>query len=240
MLSEVKMRVCIVGNSHVAALKSAWSELSESYRGITIDFFAGRGSSLKYLGVDGEKIYPKVDGVKKSFEFTSGGKSCIYPDQYDIFLVYGVGAKAFFVNPTKNYSAAVIDAAAKDHVKDTLSFRILKNIRSITDKKIFVGHDPLPAFKGEIEKPVARIYLSGLSVVNALVYGEVNAELVAQPEDTIVNNRFTKSDYSKGSKRLAAGAKNDNEEHSEADNMHMNERFGEKWLLNFFSVIKAR
>src|SRR5690348_13119251 len=40
------LKICVVGDSHVACLKKAWDEISAGHKGVAFTFFAARGNKL--------------------------------------------------------------------------------------------------------------------------------------------------------------------------------------------------
>lgn len=234
------MKICILGNSHVAALKLAWEAMPEQHEDTSLTFFADRRRGLSDLVVSGDKLVPAKSRLKGSLEFTSGGVGLVDPQEYDLFLVYGLRAKGPFIDPAFNYTRALLELAAEDHVVGTLSYDIISRLRSITDKPIFVGHDPLPAYRGERQRSAPPVkYETGLRVVNEFAYSRVDAKLLSQPKHTIVNTRFTAPEFSIGSERLAVGDERDGEVREEGESRHMNAAFGEAWLASFFDEVRS-
>lgn len=232
------MRVCIIGNSHVGALKRAWdSFVSEERDVVNITFFAVGSDGMKGVDVKGNCLVAGNDKLKSAFVFTSGGKAEIDPTEYDVFLLYGMFAKAFFKDDSKHYSKSAIDCALKDLVKDQLSFNVLIKLRSITNKKIYIGHNPFKAASESSKNVVHEGYLSGLAELNQRVYKDYNSEILPQPLSTIVNRKFTNIIFSRNSKKLATGTSADNELHPEQDNFHMNDEFGKLWLSAFIQLL---
>lgn len=232
------MKICIIGNSHVGALKRAWESMSSFHNAAEIVFFADRGRGLDEIAINGKVLAPKTKRLQKSFEFTSGGKKVIDPIEYDFFLVYGLDSKAFFISPKRYYSEVVLKQASADHVSKTLSFKLVEYIRALSDKNIYLGHAPLPAYKGSDFKVISpEGYLMGLDVINDFVFSDVGAHMIMQPKDTIVSGKYTHPDLSVGSKRLSIGDRLDDEHHPENDHGHMNDKFGAKWLTAFFEKI---
>ncbi len=227
------MKICVIGNSHVGALKRAWDEIKGNYPQQRIIFFAQRGDGLEELAAHNGKLTPNNEELTKSLEFTSGGSKEIAPEDYDMFVIYGVGATAYFIDNNQFYSRSAMQRALHDILDPTLSFKLLKRLRSITDKKIFVGHCPLPAAKEVASNTRPNAYIAGLKLINDIIYHPLNAELIGQPLSTIVNEKHTHPDLSKDSKRLAIGDNFDNENHPANEDMHMNDKFGEMWLREF-------
>lgn len=230
------MNICVIGNSHTGALKNAWDKIQADHPGEKITFFAQRGGGISDLVVQEGKLIPNNESLEKALEFTSEGKKEIDPNEYNVFLIYGAGL-AYFPNKQQFYSTAVIKTAVIDHlteVKFSISLTLLKKLRSITDKPIFIGHCPLGAAKEIFSDFAPNDYLAGIKLVNEIIYNPLDAELVKQPVSTIINERYTHPDFAKGSKRLSTGDTLDDELHSENDMGHMNEKFGEIWLREFF------
>ena len=232
----MKKNICVLGNSHVGALKRAWDLMPEWHQEYNLVFFTARSNGLGGLILIDNKLVPKTDRLKRTITYTSGGKSEIDIVEYDLFLIYGLQMEVFFVEPGKFFSSAVIKQTVLDSVKGTTSWKIMEMIRSVTNKKIYVGHNPLPIQKkGDDRIYPPESYLSGINLMNDEVYDKCNAELIAQPADTIVNGCFTERELSKGSKRLPVGDAMDEEAHPDHDSRHMNEEFGKKWLSCFLS-----
>lgn len=83
-------------------------------------------------------------------------------------------------------------------------------------------------------------YISGISLLNAERYLSFDAELIAQPVETIVDGCRTEPQFSVGSRRLSVGSFIDDELHPDSDKSHMNEAFGELWLRQLLGMFKHR
>lgn len=228
------MEICIMGNSHTGALKQAWDMITDDFPTINITFFAQGQDKLKYLIVQNDKLIPNREGFAKALEFISGGKREIDPIEYDVFLLYGLNARANFFISNNTFSTAVINTAMKDLTNGSLSLKLLQRLRKITDKKVFIGHNPLTATDNIVSTDYPESYIQGIEKVNEFIYQALNAELVSQPLATIVNGNRTKGEFSKGSKKIIVRSEAiDNPEHAKMDNYHMNAQFGELWLRQF-------
>lgn len=228
------MKICIMGNSHVGSLKRGWDEIVGNYPEQEITFFAQRADGLNELISKNGKLIPKSEELAKALEFTSGGKKEINPSEYDVFVIYGAGANINFVKDNQFYSSAVIESSLNDLVANTLSFNLLKRLRTLTTKAVFIGHMPLIAAKEVLSEDIPDDYIARVALINDVIYHPLNAELVTQPLSTIVNGNNTHPDFSKGSKRLAIGDSFDDEYHPDDDTGHMNDKFGAIWLTEFF------
>ena len=233
------MKICIIGNSHVGALKNAWRTSFHQIKEkeIAITFFAARGSSLKDLEYKDGILSAKTDKLKEMLSFTSGGESFIDLNAYDVLLLYGLNTKPYFPREIF-YSKAVTDDFLEDCYSDSLALKILKMIPSGLVRKIYIGHNPLRAENSRANRQPVKCanddYDRGISLVNDRIFHPHGATLLKQPLQTIAENgKNTMSIYSIGSRRLEIGAINDAEIHPTTDRGHMNESYGEAWLNHF-------
>ena len=228
------MNICVLGDSHVGSLKRGWGEIKGEYPKHEITFFAQRSDGLDGLIAHDGKLIANNEKLAKALEFTSAGRKTVDPGAYDMFVIYGAGVTINVNDDRHFYSSAVVESGLHDLITNTLSFNLLKRLRTLTDKPVFMGHLPLvPAMEVLIET-VPDKYVDRVKRINQLIYRMLNVELVRQPLSTIVNGKNTRSDFSKGSRALAIGDGGDNVYHPESDNHHMNDRFGEIWLREFF------
>jgi len=76
-MTTPRLRICIIGNSHVGALKEAWDDIGSDHASLDVTFFAARGDRLKDLVVNGNTLRadgPGATPLKKFMAFTSGGR----------------------------------------------------------------------------------------------------------------------------------------------------------------------
>ena len=225
------MKICILGNSHCASLKNAWSQISTQYPDVEITFFASRSTGLAELKAESLQLVPNTEKLKKELKFTSGGCDKIEINNYDIFVVYGLGLKIPLID--KRYSSNVIKETLKDLTSKTLNLSICKKISSLTLKPIFSGHNPQVAIEYSSGFDLNKIKY--VDIVNKLntIWDEDHIKFLTQPNDTLVNGWNTDIKYSIGSTRLDVGDKIASIEHPNGDISHMNKDFGSIWLANF-------
>ena len=233
------MKICIIGNSHVAALKLAWENHFDKRckKDNDITFFASRGKSLRSLKLENNKLIPDSEHLKKNLRATSGGKSFIDLASYDVFLLYGLGVRPYYAS-NLFYSKAVIDDSIKDYYFSTLAVKILKMIKSNPRKKVYIGHNPMPNKNPytvtQFRESRNGHYQRGMFLVNERFFGALGTELLKQPNKTISScGMHTSTMYGKGALRLYDG-----KPFPQTDNSHMNEDFGKIWLDQFLSQVK--
>lgn len=234
------MKLCIIGNSHTGSLKRAWDGvLKKQFESkVEITFYAHKGVGLSGLKLDGKRLIADNELLKKSLEFTSGGKEFVELAEYDIFLIYGVRLKAYFASK-QFYSNNVLFSSIQDQYVGTLGYKLLEMLRESVDSEIYLGHEPLRAVhKRDKIDNTSDDYSRGIELANNQLFSKSDAVLVHQPQETLVgNNRNTNSKYSKGSKRLDVSENCDSKLHDEIDNAHMNDEYGRVWLNSFLTSL---
>lgn len=229
------MRLAIVGNSHIGCLKRAWDAMQQDRPALDPVFFGARGKALGELRPEGDALVPTTGELAASLRFTSGGRDRIRPDEFDAVLIFGTEAYPLILNPRYFYSDQVLARAARDITEPYLYFGVLKQLRAVSARPIFIGHAPLTAAARNGTDQSIEPYLNGLAFMNRAVFAPLGARMVAQPAATIVNGNRTSIEFAKGSRRLAIGDGLDDTPHPEEDVGHMNERFGEIWLRAFLA-----
>lgn len=238
--------VAIFGNSHVSAIKTAWEEAKQDYPQVSFTFFAARATYLDHIEARDGLLIPTNEATERSVSFTSGGKNRIDPKEYDCFVVYALGARPYL--PLKNvfYSDQVHQVTIASLRARQLAWRTVERIKSVTDRPIIVGENPLPSLlseqalrdSGDFEE--GRVdYDYGVELAERLFYKERNVQLQRQPLQTIDKGRWTKEEFCKGSERLAIGHVSDGSAHDETDTIHMNAAYGHIWLKAFMPLLQG-
>jgi len=194
------MKVCILGDSHVACLMHGWELIKEDYDQVAITFFAYGGFDLPdSLKVKDRYLVPDNDKIKKFIAFCSGGLEYIAIDSCDHFLISGLGLR--ITHPTwVYYSTQVQEQSLRDDIAECLAWKLFKKIRSITDQTIYLGHCPLLATETPSkERDDLEPYHNRIAWVNEKLLKDHNVTMPIQPIETIVNGFETGLEYSKGS-----------------------------------------
>lgn len=231
------MKICIIGNSHIAALKLAWTEMSDTRHQDDIVFFGHRGTKIADLAAQDGVLAPENQRLRKAMRFTSGGLAVIDPKAYDIILVHGVGVEAFFLPEDRFFTRKFRHAAVHDVVDKAPALKIIRLLRSLSDIPIFVGHMPLPVATDISGDQSTSAFVNGMNFAQQEIFSALNAKLVLQPLETIVNGQNTDRRFKDNSTSLAIGDAWDNQPHRDGDRRHMNKDFGKLWLSCFFELI---
>ena len=229
------MKVCIIGNSHIAALKLGWqSGLANRWHGTDLTFYGARGGDIAELLVQDGQIAPKTETVAASLRATSGGHSMIDPLAYDAILVYGLcrDLNRQVQNLGTPYSAAALELAQLEYWIGSNLLKVISAIREIDSRPLYVGAAPLEA---AVARGISdnRLYAEFIRTSNDRVFALADAILLPQPMQTIVNGDATDLRFSIGSTRLAVGDSFDDKRHPGEENRHMNAEYGALWLEQF-------
>lgn len=230
-------RLCVIGNSHVSALKLAWNKLGAEYPDIEITFFASPGKSVRRVKAVGTRIVPTSKETRNSFGLTSGGQNTINIKRYDAFLCYGtLPWRPIVATP---YSRAFSFEAVKGVIQRSMLSRHLNMLHGRTQKAVFASAAPLPSplyrESGELLLPADEFR----ETIHEYISVEYGAKLIWQPEETVVEGGFASQErFSTGSQQLGK-AGSQNKAHSERDIVHMNQAYGELWLKAFLPRLKG-
>lgn len=221
-------RIFVIGNSHVGSLKQGWDRICEDTDDVELVFFAHRGEKIGALRLRGRSLIATSEDLKDALRFTSGGRDKIDLNDADLVLLYGMRLRVPH-DTGCTYSVGVRNQALKDQVNRSISYALLKKIRSISEVPVVVGHDPLPASRHD-RPGDSRQYSDRVRAMNDLMFLPLNARLLNQPMQTVESGFQTKTEYTSNSTRIAIGTRRDNELHPEKDIRHMNAEFGEMFL----------
>ncbi|WP_300319064.1 hypothetical protein [Idiomarina sp.] len=235
------MRLCVIGNSHVGALKDAVGVIEGLTKVSSVTFFAKAQQGMRELLVDKESdaLVAGSETLQKSLILTSGGQSEIRVSDFDCFLLYGLDFNAYF-KPNRIISSQLEESQRIDWFTTTTMNYVLSLLRLLTNKKIFLGHTPMVASGSQSsgEGEIDSSYLSNLELIESDILKRYHSvSVVGQPLTTICQGRKTKSDYSRGSIRMETGHKLDGTPHPEEDISHMNKVYGELWWKNFTTFV---
>jgi hypothetical protein len=154
-------RLCVIGNSHVAAFKLGWDQLVDQDVPVTAEmtptFFGAPRDGLKNLAARDGRLVPTADAVREHFHRMSGGRDEIDPADYDGFLLVGLGAsmkRALRLYRTHRWfglrqdegcivtsRAFATDFLAEGYAGTRLA-QIARILSGLTDKPVFATPEP--------------------------------------------------------------------------------------------------
>lgn len=253
------MKICILGNSHLASIKLGWEESKSLHVNYKVDFFGAPSKNLKNLRQDGHFLITDDEFTQSALKKTSKGREKIHLDDYDAFLIVGSGfgiVQASIIMETHGYigeqtqiisqytlSESCFQDALSDSLKNSTGMFVYNMIcESIDKKNVFLLEQAYPT--KQISQP-NQIYnnssKSNLELANKIyirIKKQMSAKsinILCQPVETKDGEIHTREKYSIGSVRLLNG-----NPHPETDFMHMNEQFGKLALLEFFKHLNKK
>jgi len=233
----VTTRVAVIGNSHIACLKTGWETLAPTYGTVALTFFGGRGRTVRDVALKGRLLVPQSDVLAQSFRFTSGGQESIALDDFDVILLFGLYANAYIADEEMFYSQQAIARTLRDLTEGAIYFRVASAIKEVVRDTVHIGHSPLLAAAKEKRSRSLEGYRRGIALMNETIFHPAGMAMVAQPDATIVNGRNTAPRYTKGARRLAVGADKGDTIQPAGNTNHMNGAFGALWLRHFFGEL---
>lgn len=232
------MKICLIGNSHIACIREAWAE--DNF-GMDVTFFGSHAKTTLYTENINNVICGTNDSVKNNFKLTSGAESGIELNKYDIAVIHGlVPHLKGYKNQIRNKESAIYYSS--EVIKKSNPFyaspccHLLSEIRKTSNLLVYVSHAPFPATP-EPRVPTDERHYMQLVEVFSNCLAEYSAKPLFQHSETIVDVMHTKEHFSKGSKRLAVGNVKGVLEHPEDDIGHMNKDFGRYYLENLRKIV---
>lgn len=233
--------ICVIGNSHVTAMKLGWDIVKQKYPAVVATFFGAPAKSLGQTEVRGDVIVPTSQEVEQFFVRTSGGKSRI-DNGYDRFLLCGMGfSTARLLSVSDRYrteadardgrrpiSTEFLQAVVQSGLRQTLAAEVARKLRRISGAPITLIPVPFRSDHGENHLPerflgdAGRELADRFKVAASDVGEELNFAIQFQPEETMSGQLLTKAIYSRGSAPLGSMT----ESHPDDDATHMNAAFG--------------
>lgn len=238
------MKVCIVGNSHIAALKLAANAGALGGTGVEAVFFGAPGQRFKKLRCD-NGVLSGPRSLERIFLKVSGGRyTQIDPSDFDAVVVYGGGLFLHrlvgSLHRTMNVdgvhlSEACLGKGIERWFTRKHTFRLAKQI-SRHAKRVLLAPRPCPAMSEMVRKardggdelqpwawqtldPVFRRFVWEQCEKVVRNHG---LEMLFQPETTLDRNQYTDARYTKDSTRLLGVGR----KHEDNDVTHMNAAYG--------------
>jgi hypothetical protein len=234
-------KICIFGDSHVAAFRAGWALIQNDFPDTELSFFAAGGTAMKEIVVANGCLVAEDARLKGFWETTSGGRARVEP-VFDHYILYGLGLK--IMSAIKLYMSAFRENRAlyrKQPVEDeklaksfstmieeTLLFETLSKLRQISEAPALLIAAPFPAASAE-PKWVERVRRTKQEerIVEAFrdqcarFAEKRSAAFLAQPKETLSEFcLMTQSEFCAGRPFLMS------EYQGEDDSSHMNSAYG--------------
>lgn len=248
------MRLCVIGNSHLAALKLGWEMIPERHAEAELVFFGSPLESMQDVIVEGRRLVAPTPLVGQRMKWLSGGLDFIDVDAYDVFFLHGLELKFadYFAHARKTPPSTGRRASA-DAVRrawagmdvepffSTCPSAVLAAKLKPFGKRVLVSPAPFPsarlldgAFPQGVDFWLRQLEADGTptpalaGMLDAWRRGLSRFDLLDQPAHTVVHGAFTHAGYSQGAKRFGASLDRAIADHDVA---HMNAEYGRDVML---------
>jgi len=228
-------RLCVIGNSHITALKLGWDRVPSD--DVSVTFF-GAGdpawqTKRKNLRLTGRTLIPTSKKLAESFRWTSGGQRNVLVDDFDRLIVVGLGfspenmlriAKAFAFWPDESRHLISRECFAQA-VMDSLMCCKAAGIAQRLPGTLLVPQ-PFPGLRAAAA--MGDCPWQDLAVLwrecATRAAGLLQALVAFQPEETVARHVFTNMRFCRGSVMLTPDL---SREHRKTEVAHMNADYGE-------------
>jgi|GEM_PF-1257358 len=234
------IRLCILGNSHVAALKQASAGFCAEHAQARLTFFAAVSRDSRAMRVTGDSYAPTTDALAAQFRLTSGGAEAIAATAHDAFLLYGFGGRGAPEDRPANYSHALRTATVLARLRADLLIQHMTALRALTGKPVFAALKPLPAVRPDRTPRRLLPQSEVVALAQARLADPLAVEMIPQPATTLIDDLATDPVHSAGSTPLERPARARRDAHPEDEQQHMNAGYGRLWLEAFWPVLRAR
>ncbi|HWA91341.1 MAG TPA: hypothetical protein VG889_14995 [Rhizomicrobium sp.] len=252
-------RVCVLGNSHSAALHMAWkNRLAPEMANVAMTFFAAKSQLMRHMTLTNGVLVPDDRELGDLLAATSGGLRRIDLSGYDAFVLAGLGARITLTALCKDHGTVAhgrwgepdnlvsqncFRAMLAAGLADNIAFWLLDRIReSGSTAPALICPTPLYS-EIELERPFMRRHPRlGDAAFRAAVMEEGKriafdlaaahgGEMVWQDESTIAAPGYTKREFARAALRLGKNPTDDGK--------HMNEDYGVVVLGNVLKRLDA-
>lgn len=236
------MRVCFIGDSHLACIKKAWdAELAARYPAVSPTFFAAPGRGMDRLDVRDGTLGSEDPEVTRILLMISGGAERI-DAAYDVYALHGMHLSVIQALDLLRQMPGVrgtsrpefvatpeFRAELRSAIEGSIAVGNLRKLREITRAPAFVSPTPMadarmqPLRRRLVDYETAQPLADLFDEMCSLVCRDLDARFVPQPPQTRFGDGLaTKAEYSLNAARFSHKA----EQIVREDASHMNAQYG--------------
>jgi len=193
-------RLCIIGDSHVAALKQGWDTIQGEYPSLDVAVFAGISRTMKDFKVKEGKLVACSEALRRQLRrFSSGGTEVT--GDYDAFICTALGADlrlalletlraADAASPPKERQR-IFRRAIRKLLRRSEAHQFMSRLRKITEAPLLLIGRPYPHAETMVEwKALPPAEQQGLTEIYAQIFDRVltkscGARFLRQPVETL-------------------------------------------------------
>lgn len=232
-------RLCIIGNSHAAALKLAAPDFCSAHPEAQLTFFAAPSRRTGQLMLENGVYRAGTPELAQQLRLTSVGQDAIDPAEHDAFLIYGFGGRCDTGDRPRKLSAAFRQAVVLDRARQSLLQKHMTALRHLTDAPVFAALTPLPGESATRKSRRLLRHSEEVALVQQNLCTPLGVTLCAQPEASLVRDRATQARFVKHSAPLENALKQKEAQHDTDERRHMNADYGLLWLEAFWPLLSA-
>lgn len=241
------IRVCVIGNSHFAAIKKGWDESPDLASALQLTFFGSPGNMLETLEVGDGYLYDPSESVSRYISVTSGGLRQIEARSYDLFIIvslelsFAIATDFYLLHRLPEHHARGLELISSGALRSgllgamhsTLAARTFAKIRKISSAPVVLIAAPLPNPAVQRHARYRRYwngdflpFLLDLYDKNLVEFAnQLGAVAYTQPKRTFAEPCFTKPAYALD---------------DEVSGLHhMNAKFGVELLRDIAPILQA-
>ncbi|MGE0697490.1 MAG: hypothetical protein AB7O57_00170 [Hyphomicrobiaceae bacterium] len=250
------MKGCVIGNSHVGAIKLAWEELGGHCGPIdAMTFFAAKSLDMAALKPSGNSLTTDDPELRKAL-IRSGGSMEIDCARFDFIMVHGsyfgmsaLGSALSTHHPKALHGKLHITTGClsqiwEDELETTLAFKLLALVRSVSNMPVVMSVNPLV---GSGLQDTGHSHWGFLDTIDRTVYDDcfvpaaqrlcrrLGVHYLGQPRETLDPARpYTLLQYSTEPAGLNGKFAN-----IKIDHAHMNGVYGKLVLRDLVALLAA-
>lgn len=252
------MKICLIGNSHLVALRAGWDTIKDDHPDISADFFAIARSGFRNAELDGTTLIPTRPRQRAQMAEFSGADS-IDLSAYDAFAFVGFviglprvlrylqghGIAGEIEDTPQIVPYAMLQDAWDEQLSTTALPRLTELVRQVSDAPIVNLVRPMRSALILDEDSTRAAFYSqevdrdGLPYANTLVdrlmapHHAAGMVTLAQPHETTVKGLLTRKRYSDAPERLPDG----NPPKGGVEVNHMNAAFGADCMVHILDAL---
>lgn len=219
-------RVCLIGDSHLAALGYGWKTIASEYPHVDAHFFASPGRSMQHVTVKDGELVPATDELAYHFQRTA--QRAAIDNAYDLYVVYALHCAMLTCPDVRRAYRQGGAPSAPELIAETIAGRVLPRVRAITGKPVVLVAGPMIG-ESLCTGPWAQLRDSGEDAGLAAFFNRscaalaesVGARFLPQPEETLASPLHTRNEFASGQARFSETG-----EAKAADGKHMNAAYG--------------
>lgn len=221
-----RFSVCVIGNSHVAALKLAWTKRAlKVCDGLGLTFFSAQNHMLSGIRLKGRALVPVREELAEKLRFTSDGLGRIDLDRYDAFVVVASGfgidvpkilrrcgtvAHRRFAPVETLVSAACFDAVLEQTVAESCAIMLIDMIRRVSRAPVVLVAAPFMSerlvedeleFRTDDPAPLGA-FVEHAKKIAERVAAARQCEPIWQDESTVALPGFTRKAFNRNPVRF--------------------------------------